>query len=255
MRRLWVRWALLIVFVAALGVVFVNLGDWQLDRLDQRRARNATTVSNEQTPALPAGEIFDRPIGEPDQWRKATATGAFDAEHQFVIRYRNNGGEEGYQVVTPLRTDFGALLVDRGFVALPRGVAIPQTAPSPPSGTVNVEGYVRRNEQGNAGAVQPENGQARLINSDALQTALPYPVANGYLSVLTVDPPQSGEFEPILRPEQNEGPHFWYAVQWFMFAGIGILGIVVFIRADLRDRRLAKAATEQKKQEEIAPAP
>ena len=44
MRRLWLRWALLIIFVAALGIVFVNLGEWQLDRLAQRRERNATTV-------------------------------------------------------------------------------------------------------------------------------------------------------------------------------------------------------------------
>ena len=29
-------------------------------------------------------------------------------------------------------------------------------------------------------------------------------------------------------------------MQWFMFAGIGILGIVVFIRSDLRDRRTAR---------------
>ena len=41
-------------------------------------------------------------------------------------------------------------------------------------------------------------------------------------------------------PELTSGPHFWYAMQWFMFAGIGILGIVVFIRGDLRDRRAAK---------------
>ncbi len=54
MRRLWVRWTLLIVFVAVLGTVFVNLGDWQLDRLEQRRERNAATVSNEQAPPQPA---------------------------------------------------------------------------------------------------------------------------------------------------------------------------------------------------------
>ena len=29
-RRLWVRWALLVVFVVVLAVVFVNLGEWQL---------------------------------------------------------------------------------------------------------------------------------------------------------------------------------------------------------------------------------
>ena len=50
MRRLWLRWALLIVFVAVLGVVFVSMGEWQLDRLAQRKERNATTIANEQKP-------------------------------------------------------------------------------------------------------------------------------------------------------------------------------------------------------------
>ena len=245
MRRLWVRWALLVVFVVALGFVFVRLGDWQLDRLDQRRERNATTLSNENTPAQPATEVFTRPIGDPDQWRNVRATGTFDADHQFVVRYRNNGDDAGYEIVTPLRIagDPGlTVLVDRGFVVLGSGQPIPSAAPAPPSGEVTVVGHVRRNEQGNDGAIRPEAGQIRLINSDALQSVLPYPVANGYLSAVTVDPPQSSGFRPILPPELGEGPHFWYAVQWFMFTGIGVLGIVVFIRADLRDRRLARAA-------------
>ena len=234
------RWALLIVFVVALGFVFIRLGDWQLDRLDQRRERNATTASNENTPAQPAAEVFTRPIEEADQWRNVRATGTFDAEHQFVVRYRRNADEAGYQVVTPLRLSGGtSVLVDRGFVILGAGEPIPTVAPAPPTGEVAVEGHVRRNEQGNDGAIRPENGQIRLINSDALQAVLPYPVANGYLSAVSVEPPQTGEFRPILPPDLGEGPHFWYAIQWFMFTGIAVLGIVVFIRADLRDRRLA----------------
>ena len=43
-------------------------------------------------------------------------------------------------------------------------------------------------------------------------------------------PPQPGGFVPVAVPELSSGPHFWYAMQWFMFAGIGIFGIVVFIR-------------------------
>ncbi len=245
MRRLWLRWALLIVFVVALGFVFVRLGDWQLDRLDQRRERNASTLNNEQSPVEPAADVFTRTIEEPDQWRNVRATGTFDAQHQFVVRYRQNGDDSGYQVVTPLRLSAAGgltVLVDRGFVALGSGQPIPTVAPPPPTGEVTVEGHVRRNEQGNDGAVRPEAGQVRLINSDALQSALPYPVANGYLSVVTIDPAQSGGFEPIPPPDLSEGPHFWYAVQWFMFTGIAVLGIVVFIRGDLRDRRAAATA-------------
>jgi cytochrome oxidase assembly protein ShyY1 len=217
------------------------MGEWQLDRLAQRQERNATTVSNEQAPVRSADQVFTRPISDADQWQRVEARGIFDPEHQFVVRYRQNGEAKGYQVVTPLRTSFGAVLVDRGFVEMAPGTAIPTTAPAPPSGEVRLTGYVRRNESGRRGAVSPANGQIRLINSDALQEALPYPVSNGYLSALTVDPPQSGGFTPVALPELSNGPHFWYAVQWFMFTAIGVLGIVVFIRADLRDRRRPRA--------------
>ena len=44
------------------------------------------------------------------------------------MRYRSNGDLEGYEVVTPLRTASGVVLVDRGFIPLPRGTQIPSTA-------------------------------------------------------------------------------------------------------------------------------
>ena len=76
-----------------------------------------------------------------------------------------------------------------------------------------------------------------MINSDAIAAALPYPLLNGYVSALMVSPPQTGDLQPVALPEISEGPHFWYAVQWFMFTGFAVAGIVVFIRSDLRARR------------------
>lgn len=237
LRRLWVRWTLLAVFVAVLGTAFVNLGEWQLRRLDERRDRNAAILANSQAPVRPYSEVFTGPITDAEQWQRVEARGTFDPQHQFVVRYRSNGDARGYEVVTPLRTASGAVLVDRGFVPLERGQPIPATAPAPPDGEVTVIGHVRRNEQGRRGAIEPAAGQIRLINSQALAAALPYPVADGYLGALSVDPPQDGGFQPVALPEISEGPHFWYALQWFMFTGIAVTGVVVFVRADLRDRR------------------
>jgi cytochrome oxidase assembly protein ShyY1 len=253
-RRLWARWVLLIVFVAVLGVAFVNLGDWQLDRLAQRRERNTTTVANEQAPVRPIAEVFTRPITDADQWQRVEARGTFDSEHQYVLRYRQNGDADGYEVVTPLRTDAGTLLVDRGFVALRRGEPIPQIAPPPPPGEVTVIGHVRRNEQGRRAALTPVNGQMRQISSDAIAADLGHPLLNGYLGLLSVSPPQPGGFVPVEVPEMSEGPHFWYAVQWFMFAGIGVAGVVVFIRGDLRARREDRTTTEHAKPSDKEPA-
>jgi cytochrome oxidase assembly protein ShyY1 len=236
-RRLWLRWALLIVFVALLGVAFVSLGNWQLDRLAQRKERNATTVTNEQKPVQPYEQVFTHPITDADQWQRVEARGTFDADHQFVVRYRSNGGADGYEVLTPLRTASGAVLVDRGFIPLERGTRIPSVAPAPPTGEVSVVGHVRRNERGRRAATAPAGNQVRLINSDAIAVTLPYEIESGYIGLLTVQPEQQGGFQPIQLPDLSEGPHFWYAVQWFLFTAIGVAGIVVFIRGDLRARR------------------
>ena len=237
MRRLWLRWALLIVFVALLGVAFVSLGNWQLDRLAQRKERNATTITNEQKPVQPYEQVFTPPITDADQWQRVEARGTFDADHQFVVRYRSNGGADGYEVLTPLRTASGAVLVDRGFIPLERGTRIPSVAPAPPTGEVTVVGHVRRNERGRRAATAPAGNQVRLINSDAIAVTLPYEIESGYIGLLTVQPEQQGGFQPIQLPDLSEGPHFWYAVQWFLFTAIGVAGIVVFIRGDLRARR------------------
>ena len=237
MHRLWLRWALLIVFVAVLGVAFISLGNWQLDRLAQRKERNATTIANEQNPIQPYDQVFAHPITDADQWQRVEARGTFDADHQYVVRYRSNGGTDGYEVVTPLRTATGVVLVDRGFIPLERGTRIPSVAPAPPPGEVTVVGHVRRNERGRRAATTPVGNQMRLINSNAIATTLPYGITSGYIGLLTVQPEQQGGFQPIRLPDLSEGPHFWYAVQWFLFTAIGVAGIVVFIRGDLRARR------------------
>ena len=243
MHRLWVRWALLTAFVLAFGTACAFLGNWQLDRLHSRRERNVSTVQNEEQAVRPWDQVFTRTITDADQWQRVSATGTFDADHQYVLRYRSTTDIDGYEVVTPLRTASGNVLVDRGIVSVTNGAQIPTVAPAPPTGVVTVVGHVRRDEEGKRSARVPVAGSMRLIDSGSIAVTLPYPVADGYIGLLTVDPPQSGGFKPIALPEISDGPHFWYAVQWFMFAGIGLAGVVVFIRGDLRERRTGHRKT------------
>lgn len=240
---LWVRWVALIVFVIVLGVAFVNLGQWQLRRLEERKLDNQVIRANAQAPVADFDAVFSHPVGEQDEWRRVRVTGSFDTAHTFVIRYRDNGDSKGYEAVTPLRTGDGTVvLVDRGFVPVAGGRRIPDSVPAPPSGEVTVVGRVRADETGRDSATVPVNGQARLINSGKIGAALGYPVVGGYLDVIEMTPADTVEFQQRPLPELNEGPHFWYAVQWFMFTGIGVLGVIVFIRGDLRERRERRAA-------------
>jgi cytochrome oxidase assembly protein ShyY1 len=88
-RPLWPRWLALAVFVITLVIAFVNLGYWQLDRLEQRRERNEAVVVHENAPVLDWTEVFGPKITEADQWQRARVTGVFDGDHQFVVRYRS----------------------------------------------------------------------------------------------------------------------------------------------------------------------
>ncbi|MCA0295990.1 MAG: SURF1 family protein [Actinobacteria bacterium] len=238
--RLWLRWLALAVFVVALAIAFVNLGFWQLARLDQRRAMNNSVTSHETSAVVDFDQVFTRTITEADQWQRVAVRGTFDADHQFLVRYRSNGQESGYEVITPLHTTSGAwVLVDRGFGVKPATSDYPSMLPAPPSGEVSITGYVRRDEQGSTEAmtpVQPLN-TIRLVNSTALGATLPYPVVNGFVSVVEITPAQDGGLVPVQPPALNEGNHFSYAIQWFSFAAMAGLGLVLLIRSDLRTAR------------------
>ena len=41
----------------------------------------------------------------------------------------------------------------------------------------------------------------------------------------------------VQPPELTEGNHFSYAIQWFTFAGMAGIGLVILIRSDVRAAR------------------
>ena len=257
MQRLWVRWLGLLVFVVVLGGIFMRLGEWQLHRLEGRKESNAIVVAHENNPVIPLSQRGYAVVEDADQWQRVTVTGAFDASHQLEVRYRSNDGATGTEVVTPLRTTDGkTVLIDRGFIVRGAGEAPPSTLPAPPSGTVTVMGHLRRSENGSAEAITPALGAVRLINAPAIATWLGTDVVDGYIGLLEVTPAQHGPFLPVATPTLDEGPHFWYAVQWFMFTGIALTGLIVFIRGDIVARRKikAQAAAEAAPQDATEPA-
>ncbi|MGA4508606.1 SURF1 family protein [Propionibacteriaceae bacterium G1746] len=243
MKKLWVRWIVLVVFVALLGAVFVRLGEWQLHRLEARRERNAIVVANQALPVQPWDQVFHHPIAEGDQWQRVTVTGTYLPEHQLEVRYRNVGGSQGSEWVLPLRTSDGRLvLVDRGFTSRGNGeVARPAAAPA---GQVTVTGFVRRNEQGKANATTPMQGSVRLINAPAISAAIGQQLVDGYIQAISSTPADPG-LTPVGTPELDEGPHLSYAIQWFLFTVIAAGGVLILVRADLRERRRKRARAAQ----------
>jgi cytochrome oxidase assembly protein ShyY1 len=234
------RWITLILGVAVLAAVFVQLGDWQLDRRTQRHAHNALVAANSQRPPRPVQEVLapGKPVPPAQEWTRVIIHGRYDADHQTLVRYRPLDGAPGFHVLTPLvPQDGAAVLVDRGWIPRPSGSEA-ATAPSPPSGEVTVVARVRRSEEAPPGQARPRSGQVRFIDTDQLAADLPYPVVDGYVE-LVEQRPTAGELpRPVPPPQLSEGPHLAYGLQWYLFAVIAVVGLGVLIYDEAHGGRL-----------------
>ena len=233
-----VRWFGAALVILVLAGACVQLGRWQLHRLQEREARNEVTRSNLAAAPTPLAEIVgpDHVVGERHDRRTAVVTGRYDASKQVVVRYRNMDDRPGFEIVTPLvMADGTAVLVDRGFLPRQGGELAPSSVPAVPSGDVTVTGRVRRSERGgHTSGGTPVDGTARLINGPEYGATLGLKLYDGYLTVDHQEPAADPAFDGLPGPEIDNGPHFFYALQWFFFALLAVGGLVYFSRQDVR---------------------
>jgi surfeit locus 1 family protein len=223
-----VRHTILIVVAVIVAATCVRLGFWQLDRLHGRREANATW---QERGALPAAPIVDI---EPEDlpYRRVTATGTYDPAHEWILSGRTTAeGDPGNHVLTPLVLGDGtAVVVDRGWVPLEQtGVPVTGTAAAP-GGRVTVTGVVLPpDEAGPAATPAPPI----TIRVDLGRAGLPYRLLPDYILLQSQAPAQQLPI-PAPAPTFDDGPHLSYAIQWFAFATIAVVGCVVLL---VRDRR------------------
>lgn len=234
-----VRWIAAALGVLLLAGVCVQLGRWQLHRLDERKARNEVTRTNLAAPAAPIDQILGPPgvVGDQHAWRTAVVTGRYDASKQVVLKYRNVQDKPGFEIVTPLvLADGKAVLVDRGFLARQSSELMPLHVPLVPAGEVTVTGRLQRSERGgrtNGGT--PDDGTARLVNGPDYAKVLGLDLYDGYLTIDKQEPANDPAFSGFPGPEIDDGPHFFYALQWFFFGLLALGGLVYFSRQQTRD--------------------
>lgn len=247
------RWLLSHLLVAALVVLMVGLGFWQLDRLDQKRVRNALIEDRTEQPAVPIGDLVAPGDGgdavDEVRFRRVTAEGTYDAEATVVVRNRSQDGRAGGWLVTPLTLASGDRVgVIRGFVGLGDDGEAPEVAP--PEGEVTVAGLAMDPER--LGRTAGQDLEALLGEGDVLPAVVQAyssepadagPAASGGEDAV----PSAGDAVPsaaaeeaglvvVPAPELSEGPHLGYAVQWFIFATIGAVGYPLVLRRIVQGR-------------------
>ena len=223
----------LAVFVVA--ALCVRLGFWQLDRREQKQERNAVLAERMDGAAV----VLDR--APPDttglRYRRVTASGRWDGERSIVLPGRAWRGSPGGHVLTPLRLDDGsAVLVLRGWAPAADGATVPLDALAA-SGQATVTGILDRfPDQAETLAARAdrevEGGFRRVwyaIDDAALRGQFPYPLAN--VTIRMARPPDGPDYPITLEPPVlDDGPHLGYAIQWFSFAAIALIGWVALVR-------------------------
>ncbi len=222
LTRRWILFAVAVVLLAALAW---RLGLWQFHRLEDRKADNAVIETNIHEPAVPVGSVLavGRPVDAADVWKRVTAVGEYDAADTVIVRYQTRDGEAGVDVVVPLRTADGAvLLVDRGWVVAENRAADVTDVPPPPTGTVTVTGWVREDATGSSTSVSDHS--VRSISSGAIGAALGLQTYGGFVDLESESPAPAEAPEPAELPDLGNGPHFFYGLQWWFFALLAVFG-------------------------------
>jgi cytochrome oxidase assembly protein ShyY1 len=201
------------------------LGNWQFDRLTDRKADNAVVRANETKDPAPVSDVLavGRGVADSDEWRLVEATGTYAADETVVVRYRSRDQASGVDVLVPLVTPEGpALLVDRGFLeARPDGTDR-SGIPAPPDGEVTVTGWVRADGTGDSTAV--DDLSTRAVSSVEIGEALGRDVYGGFVELRAEDGAPAEGLEPVELPELNNGPHFFYGLQWWFFGVLAVFG-------------------------------
>lgn len=224
-----------VLFAALVCAGCVRLGFWQLHRLAQRRALNVMLAERLSTASRPVRDVVRDTATA--AFRRASAAGIYDFANEFSLAARTRQGSPGANIVTPLRiagTDT-AVLVNRGWVYAPDAMTVDFARWREPD-AANVSGYLVAIEKGNRGSVSAATNARvlRHLDVDSLATRLPYPVLPFVL--VAMEPATTGDTIParLPAPVLDEGPHLGYAIQWFAFALIGVVGGIVGVRADRR---------------------
>ncbi|MCF6379464.1 SURF1 family protein [Nocardioides KLBMP 9356] len=233
--RRWITFALVVVFLAW---VAWRLGEWQFHRLDDRRERNAIIERNEKAGPAPVADVMapGRAVPEASEWRIVEATGTYAVDDTVIVRYRTRDGEAGVDVVVPLElADGTSLLVDRGWYATTNRGATTADVPAPPSGEVTVTGWVRRDAEGDSTEVSGRS--TRAVNSEAIADALDREVVGGWVDLRTESPAPAEALVPVELPELNNGPHFFYGLQWWFFGALAVFGFFYLVYDEVRGGR------------------
>ncbi len=205
-------------------VTMLILGFWQLDRKQQKEER----LDQIELGAASGELALEQAMSAPSKYEdfRVTVSGTAD-QNLFYVDNKLYEGRPGYHVLQPLRTDFGYLIVNLGWIYAQDRGSIPSVTKL--EGTVQLTGVL---------SIPTDNVFIKETNTNYSQ----FPVilqqldlaeiekhlnVDAFPFVLLANPESSSSFvrewkAVVMAPEK----HLGYAIQWF---GLAIAALTVYL--------------------------
>jgi surfeit locus 1 family protein len=243
------------LMVVVVAVVCVRLGFWQLDRLEERRARNAEVASAfAQQPLSLDAELAAAAATDPERvlHRRVELRGRFLSDSEVVLRGRASLGKPGVHVVTPMQLEGTryAVLVNRGWAPSADAMTVDLASLTEP-GMHRILGLAQPlspDELPSGSVVTGEDAPVRSVRRLTHADVRAHSGVEILPLVVTAFPDTIRHAAPfrVDPPPADEGNHLAYAIQWFSFAVIAVGGwaILVFRRGGTRKKEGVGTAIE-----------
>lgn len=222
------------VMTAAMLVVLLGLGTWQVRRLAWKQAILAQIAHAEAAAPVPLPATPGTPF--PPPFTKVAVTGTLmhdrSALYAAEVRDTRAGPELGAYLIEPLRRA-GAppVLVDRGWVPLK-----PKAPVAMPQGQVTIAGYVHQASTPGLFSA-PDDVAGRhfyTLDPGAIGAALGLEHVAPFILIALAPPPPPGmpqglpiPAEHLPRPPNN---HLAYAITWYGLAAALLVIFVIWAR-------------------------
>ena len=211
--------------VLSMVVGMIGLGLWQLRRLDERRDRNALVEARTADAPVPLAAGLNS--GADIRFVQVEMTGSYTGDSLFVDN-RSINGAPGSWLATPFTSEGTTVLVIRGFLGRAAVLNATPDSVAPPDGEITLTGSLQPGDRSGRFA-QGREGIAGIShpNVEAIAERFDIPMANAFVLLSS---PAEEDASPVPPPPLDEGSHFSYAIQWFLFATIAGVGYWLILR-------------------------
>lgn len=223
----------------ACAALFVRLGVWQLARHAEVAAFNQGLAARLEAPPQPLGDFAADTTDA--RWSRVTVTGVFRYDLEQIHAGRASRGSPGVHLLTPLEIPGRdtLVLVTRGWVYAP-DAASADLGRWREGDLVTLSGYLLPLPADGPSAPLDSASPIRSLHRAAVEQRIGQPVAPVQI-VMTSDSLARLDSVPrrLPPPVLDNGPHRSYAVQWFAFALIAIVGGIALFRRSVVAERAA----------------